>query len=99
MAKAVAAKKALPGDIAAIRALKIKDDEVDKYEPIVFSDTCYEFSVFVHKLSAHPKTVVKWLKNGWLVYSELGKMRFINKFDVEDMMLRFRKPGSGNAEG
>lgn len=91
IAKALAAKEALPGDIAAIQARKLEDQQVDKYEPIVFSDAWYGFSVFAYKFGTHPKTAAKWLKNGWLPYWELEKMRFINKFDIEDMMLRFRK--------
>jgi len=91
IAKAVAATKPLPGDIAKILSLEIVE-EVDKYEPIVFSDTWYEFSGFVETFRVHPKTAGKWLDKGWLAYSLLGKLRFINKFDIEDMMLRFRKP-------
>jgi hypothetical protein len=89
IAKAVAAKKPLPGDMALIRSLKL-EDEADKFEPIVFSETWYEFSVFVRMLRVHKKTVCKWLDNGWLAYSEVGKMRFINRFDFEDMMMWFR---------
>ena len=89
LAKAVAAKKALPGDIALMRSLTL-DEKKDKPQPIVFSDTWYEFSVFVRMIDAHKKTVGKWLTNGWLAYSQVGKMRLINKADVEDMMMWFR---------
>ncbi|HEY5463512.1 MAG TPA: hypothetical protein VIJ95_09685 [Hanamia sp.] len=42
IAKALAPKRPLPGDIALMQSLEI-ENEVDKYEPIVLSDTWYEF--------------------------------------------------------
>jgi hypothetical protein len=94
IAKALAAKRPLPGDISVIQSLEIEDeeDEVDKYDPIVLSDTWYEFSVFAKKFHLHPKTAGKWLDNGWLAHSKIGRIRIINKFDIEEMMLYFRKP-------
>lgn len=97
--KAVAAKKALAlkvnkplaGDIARIKALQLKEEAI-KCKPIVFSDDWYEFSVFCQKLSTGASTVNKWLQNGWLAYSAIGRLRFINRADFDEMMRRFRKP-------
>lgn len=90
--KALAARKALPKDIEVIRGLRPDGEAVEKYEPIVFSDTWYEFSVFCRMLHVSSKTVGKWLENGWIAYSKIGRFRIINKFDFEDMMMRFRVP-------
>jgi hypothetical protein len=93
VAKALEARKALPGDIAAIQSIKLPD-EPPKNEPIVFSDEWYEHLVFSKKIGIHKKTTGKWLENGWLAYSHIGKFRFINKADIEDMMRRFRRPAT-----
>lgn len=96
--KAIAAKKALiacnkpqAGDIARIRALQIEEEAV-KGEPVVFSDEWYEFSVFCQRIKIGPSTVTKWLSNGWLAYSEIGRLRIINRADIDEMMRRFRRP-------
>lgn len=88
---AMAVKMALSRDAELIKSLKL-EEEKDKYEPIVFSETWYELSVLAQKLNVHKKTLSKWLKNGWLAYSEIGKTCIINKADLEEMLLRFRKP-------
>lgn len=77
-------------DIARIQAIKM-EEMPDKIEPIVLSDTWYEYSVFLRKFNVCPNTAKKWLGNGWLPYSQIEKMRFINKADIENMMLRFRR--------
>jgi hypothetical protein len=95
--KIIAAKKALKtnhpqaGDIARIRALQIKEEKI-KGEPVVFSDEWYEFSVFCQKITTGASTVSNWLKNGWLAYSQLGRLRIINRADIDEMMRRFRMP-------
>ena len=86
------AMAAMSKDAEVISSLKLEDEEVDKYQPIVFSDTWYEASVLAKKLHLHPKTLNRWMDKGWLAYSPLGKIRLINKFDFEDMLLHFRKP-------
>lgn len=91
VAKAVAAKKPLAGDIAVIQSLELKEKK-DIEQAIVLSETWYEFSVFASMMNTSKKMVSKWLDNGWLAYSILGKIRIINKADVEEMMLHFRKP-------
>lgn len=77
-------------DIAKMQAIKM-DHVPDKNEPIVLSDTWYEYSVFLAKFHVCPNTAKKWLGNGWLPYSQIGKMRFINKTDIENMMMQFRR--------
>ena len=79
-------------DIIKMQAINT-DDAPDNNEPIVLSDTWYEYSVFKSKFNLSPNTAKKWLDNCWLPYSELGKLRFINKADIENMMLRFRRHG------
>jgi hypothetical protein len=69
-----------------------KKDPAEKDELIVLSDTWYEFSVFWRKFNIYSGTADSWLKKGWLAYSEVGKMRFINKTDIEEMMMHFRRP-------
>ena len=91
MAKAIKAKEPSPSDIAAILALKM-DNSPEEDKAIVLSDTWYEFSVFVEKFNICPATANTWLNNGWLAYSGLGKMRFINKADIEATMRHFRHP-------
>lgn len=91
VAKCLARRKPTGADIAEIQALKLKEKKTRQF-PIVFSDTWYEHSVFVSTMGISKKTVNKWLDNGWLAYSQLGKIRIINKADVEEMMLYFRKP-------
>jgi len=91
MAKAIKAKKPSPADIAQIQALEM-DNSPERDEAIVFSDTWYEFSVFVKKFNICPATANAWLNNGWFAYSGLGKLRFINKADIEATMRHFRHP-------
>ena len=93
--KALAAKKALAkkpqaGDINKMNSLEL--EEAEEFETIIFSDHWFEFSVLCRKLHMGSGTVGKWLENGWLAYSKIGRSRFINKWDFEDMMRRFRKP-------
>jgi hypothetical protein len=78
-------------EIAKMQSLKL-DDLPDKNEPIVLSETWYEYSVFRNKFNICPGTANNWLRKGWLAYSGVGKMRFINKTDIEDMMRHFRRP-------
>lgn len=91
LSKAMAVKLAMSKDAALIKSLKLEEEQ-DKFKPIVFSDTWYEWSVLAQKLHVHPKTLGKWLKNGWLAYSAVGKICIINKADLEEMLLQFRKP-------
>ena len=93
--KILKARKPSPKDIAAMRSITWDGEPAEKYEPIVFSDTWYEFKVFCDMLNIHPKTVGKWLDNGWIAYAKLGRFRIINKFDFEDTMRRFRVPARG----
>lgn len=67
-------------------------EEAEEFETIIFSDQWFEFSVLCRKLHVGPATVTKWLDNGWVAYTEIGRLRLINKWDFEDMMRRFRKP-------
>lgn len=78
-------------DLNLIRALEIKEPE-QQAKPIIFSKIWYEFSQFAIVMNTHPHTLNKWLSKRWLAYSLIGKMRYINVADVEDMMLRFRRP-------
>ena len=91
------AEDAIPpslSDITKMQAMQVQMDNMpDKNEPIVLSDTWYEYSVFRSKFNLSIGTANKWLANGWLPFSLLGKMRFINKTDIENMMLRFRRYG------
>jgi excisionase family DNA binding protein len=87
--KAMDTRKALAGDIAMMNSLKLEDEEIDQFQPIVFSDTWYEFSVFCHRLNIPRRSVNRWLENGWIAYSKLGRFRLINKFDFEETMLYF----------
>jgi|GEM_PF-2550213 len=91
MAKAIKAIEPTTADIAQIQALKM-DNTQERDRAIVLSDNWYEFSVFVKKFKMCPATANTWLKKGWLAYSELGKMRFINKADIEATMIHFRHP-------
>lgn len=90
MEKALAMKEPSITDIAKIQAL-VMDDSPEIHQPIVLSETYYEFSVFVRKFNMKASTVNSWLKNGWLAYSEIGRFRFINKADIEAMMIHFRR--------
>jgi hypothetical protein len=94
----IAAKKALiagnkpqAGDMARIRALQIEEEAI-KGEPVIFSEDWYEFSVFCQRMKISPSTGTKWLSNGWLAYSEIGRFRIINRKDIDEMMRRFRRP-------
>ena len=78
-------------DLNLMQSIKIKEPEQEA-KTIVFSKIWYEFSQFAIAINTHPNTLAKWLRNGWLAYSEIGKMRYINVADVEAMMLRFRRP-------
>jgi hypothetical protein len=78
-------------DLNLMESLQIKEPEQEG-KPIIFSKIWYEFSQFAKVINTHPNTVGKWLRKGWLAYSEIGKMRYINIADVEAMMLRFRRP-------
>jgi len=89
-AKKALAKKPLAGDINTLNSVQL--EEAEKFETINFSDDWFEFSVFCKKLHTGPATITKWLDNGWLAYSEIGRVRLINKGDFEDTMRRFRKP-------
>ncbi|MGN6602618.1 MAG: helix-turn-helix domain-containing protein [Ginsengibacter sp.] len=88
----LAQRKAFEKELTNIGEIRSDGEAVEKYEPIVFSDTWYEFTQFCRMLNLHPKTVSKWLDNGWIAYSKLGRFRIINKFDFEDTMRRFRIP-------
>jgi hypothetical protein len=97
--KKVNSKKAITGtstrkptlsDILKIQAMKI-DEQPDRHAPIVLSDTWYEYSVFLDKFHVSINTANNWLKYGWLPFSQLGRIRFINKTDIENMLLRFRR--------
>jgi hypothetical protein len=88
--KAKAVLRPTPADIAKILALK-PDDLPDRNEPIILSDTWYEYSVFLAKFNICKNTAGMWLRNGWLPYSQIKKMRFINKKDIDDMMNQFRR--------
>ena len=89
-AKKALAKKPLAGDINKMNSLEL--EEAEEFETIIFSDQWFEFSVLCRKLHVGPATVTKWLDNGWVAYTEIGRLRLINKWDFEDMMRRFRKP-------
>lgn len=78
-------------DIMKMQAMKI-GDAPDKNEPIVLSDTWYEYSVFKNKFNISQNTANSWLRK-WLPSSKIEKMRFINKVDIENMLLRFRRYG------
>ena len=97
--KPASTKKAITGtstrkptlsDIAKIQAIEL-DDLPDRYEPIVLSDTWYEYSVFLAKFNVSINTANNWLKYGWLPFSQVGRIRIINKADIENMLLRFRR--------
>ncbi len=90
--KALATRKALAGDINLMNSLELEYEEIDKYQPIVLSDTWYEVSVLCLKLKIPTRTMNRWLENGWMAYSKIGRFRLINKFDFEETMLYFRKP-------
>ena len=79
-------------DIMKMQEMKM-DDTPGKNKPIVLSDTWYEFSEFRSMFNLSPGTAHKWLANGWFPFSELGKLRFLNKADIENTMLRFRRYG------
>ena len=83
-------KKPLAGDINTMNSLEL--EEAEEFETIIFSDQWFEFSVLCRKLHVGPATVNKWLDNGWVAYSKIGRLRLINKWDFEDMMRQFRKP-------
>ena len=88
--KAKAVLRPTLSDILKIQSINL-DHEPDKNEPIILSDTWYAYAVFLAKFHVGSKTVNKWLERGWLPYSQLEKLRFINKTDIENMMLRFRR--------
>lgn len=97
--KPASAKNAITGtstrkptlsDIAKIQAIEL-DESPDRYEPIVLSDTWYEYSVFLAKFNVTINTANNWLKYGWLPFSQIGRIRIINKTDIENMLLRFRR--------
>lgn len=83
-------RKPTLSDIAKMQAMKL-DDIPDRHEPIVLSDTWYEYSVFLAKFHVSINTANNWLRFGWLPFSQLGRIRIINKTDIENMMLRFRR--------
>ncbi len=87
----IAANKPLAGDRARMRSLQIEEEAI-KGEPVIFSEDWYEFSVFCKRIDISPSTDTKWLSNGWLAYSEIGRFRIINRKDIDEMMRRFRKP-------
>lgn len=91
IAKAIAMKNPSITDIGKIQSL-VMDNSPEIHQPIVLSDTWYEFSVFVSKFHMSASTANAWLNNGWLAYSEIGRFRFINKSDIEAMMIHFRRP-------
>src|SRR6185312_4783069 len=78
-------------DLNVMKSIRINEPE-EKGKPIVFSKIWYEFSMFAKVIDTHPNTVAKWMRKGWLPYSQIGKLRYINLADVEAMMLRFRRP-------
>lgn len=103
--RALMAKSKLPqaGDIAIISSLHLPEEVEDgsiisfakeRFETVVFSPDWYEFSVFCKILHMGKGTVGKWLSNGWIAYSNPGRIRLINRNDFEDMMRRFRKPAT-----
>lgn len=91
VARAMEAKEPTVSDLQKI--LSLKPEEVLKEEkPIRLSDDWYEFSVFFKTFHISKGTANRWLQNGWLAYSLIGKIRIINKADIEEMMLHFRRP-------
>jgi len=88
--EALAARNPTKGDLALMNLIAIKNEK-DKFQPISLSTEWYEFTVFVLRFGLNKRTAGKWLTKGWLSYSLIGKLRFINKSDIEIMMLRFRK--------
>ena len=83
-------------ELARIRTLKM-DNTPDNNEPIVLSDNWYEFSVFIRKFNVSRNTAELWLKNGWLPYSQINRMRYINLADIERFMIKFRRSGPAEA--
>ena len=77
-------------DIIKIQSLEM-DMTPDPNEPIILDDTWYEYSVFKRKFNLSPNTANKWLDIGLLPHSKIIKMRFINKADIERMMLYCRR--------
>ena len=77
-------------DIIKIQSLEM-DMTPDPNEPIILDAAWYEYSVFKDKFHLSTGTANNWLNQGWLPHSKIVKMRFINKADIERMMLRFRR--------
>ena len=77
-------------DIIKVQSLEM-DMTPDPNEPIILDAEWYEYSVFKDKFHLSPNTANNWLDKGWLPHSKIVKMRFINKADIERMMLRFRR--------
>lgn len=77
-------------DIIKVQSLEL-DNLPDPNEPIILDEAWYEYSVFKNKFNLSPNTANNWLDQGWLPHSKIIKMRFINKADIERMMLRFRR--------
>lgn len=84
-----------PGDLAKIQALKM-DHAPDTHGGITLSDTWYEFSDFLRIFRVSANTVKSWYRKGWLPITQIERMRYINKADVENMMLRFRRSGDAD---
>lgn len=80
-----------PVDLAKINSLKEKKVPL-QFTDIVLSETWYEFSAFLIKFNICRNTAKKWMKRRWLAYTQVGKMVFFNKADLEAFMLRFRRP-------
>jgi hypothetical protein len=78
-------------DIMKMQAM-VMDDAPDINAPIVLSDTWYEFSVFKRLFNLSAGTANKWLEK-YLPSSKIEKMRFLNKADIESMLLQFRRYG------
>jgi hypothetical protein len=89
--KALKAMKPSPTDVEKMQALKAPE-EIDKNPPIILSNRWYEFSVFIREFCISKGTGNSWIDKEWLAYSGIGKFRFINTADIEDMMLYFRHP-------
>ncbi|MDP4284920.1 MAG: hypothetical protein Q8891_10870 [Bacteroidota bacterium] len=79
-------------DLAEMRKLMLEREEEKARGEIVLSDTWYEFSVFMNKFHICRNTLKKWTDRRWLAYSGIGKLVYINKADLEAMMLHFRHP-------
>ena len=91
VAAALQAKEPTPAQKKKILSLK-PDKDVEKIEPIKLSQEWYEFSVFLRVFQVSRGTANMWLLNGWLAYSLIGKIRIINRTDIEEMLMHFRRP-------